>query len=316
MQPNHEIESQEDLLKHFVSSQKLEILNLEQMENLLTLNVPPEVWEDASNRNLLSFSQELVQGTEEFTFYCRDIEYIYLLSFITNLTELDLSENKISDISAISKLKNLNKLYLSGNYIEDISALQSLPDLTHLQLQQTRIISYTLVLPNLVDLQLGNNKLQDISGLQHSPKLERLNLISTKTTDIQYILQQIEKIIQNDGVRLALKYSITCFIIVFKYISPTLFCTLIYYHINEYNLRISVYELNMIQVKMFINVSWHYRQSLCTILVRDCFDCILNCTLVILENQYIKIILDHLILDHVRDQCCNGRLCSFNKTLA
>ncbi|CAL6067490.1 Hypothetical_protein [Hexamita inflata] len=83
---------------------------------------------------------------------------------------------------------------------------------------------------------------------------------------------QIEKIILNDGVRLALKYSITCFILVLKYISPTLFCTLIYYRINEYNLRISVYELNMIQVKMFINISWHYRQSLCTILVRECFD--------------------------------------------
>ncbi|CAL5989892.1 Hypothetical_protein [Hexamita inflata] len=106
---------------------------------------------------------------------------------------------------------------------------------------------------------------------QDSTQIETDHLLLT-ITPIQYILQQIEKITQNDGVRLALKYSITCFIIVLKYISPTLFCTLIYYHINEYNLRISVYELNMIQVKMFINVSWHYRQSLCTRSAKECFD--------------------------------------------
>ncbi|CAL6041114.1 Hypothetical_protein [Hexamita inflata] len=61
MKQNHVIRSQEDLLNHFGSSQKLEICDLKQTENLLGLNVQPEVWEDALNKNLLSFSQEFVQ---------------------------------------------------------------------------------------------------------------------------------------------------------------------------------------------------------------------------------------------------------------
>ncbi|CAL6107101.1 leucine-rich_repeat domain-containing protein [Hexamita inflata] len=191
MQLNHVIESEEELLNHFGSSQKLEILDITQMENLLEMNVPPEVWEEASKRNLLFFNQELVQQTQEFIFYARNIEYFHLVQFLANLTQLDLQNNQISDISSISKLKNLKVLYLSCNCIDDISALLSLPDLTHLQLQQTRITSYRLVLPNLVELELAFNNLQHISGLQHSPKLERQNLSSTQTADLHTIPQQL-----------------------------------------------------------------------------------------------------------------------------
>ncbi|CAL6054212.1 leucine-rich_repeat domain-containing protein [Hexamita inflata] len=189
MQPNHEIKSQEDLLSHFSSSQKLEILDQEQIKNLLEIDAPPELWEDASNRNLLSFSQEFVQETEEFTFNYREIKHIYLVSFFTNLIELDLSYNKISDISSISKLTNLKKLYLESNCIEDISALQSIPDLTHIYLSYNKLTFYTLTLLNLVELQLDDNKLQDKSGLQYSPKLESLYLSRTETTDLLIISQ-------------------------------------------------------------------------------------------------------------------------------
>ncbi|CAL6107825.1 Conserved_hypothetical protein [Hexamita inflata] len=191
MKPNHVIRSQEDLLNHFGSSQKLEICDLKQMQNLWCLNVQPEVWEDASNKNLLSFSQKLVQNTTKFTLKYRKIEHIYLISFLTNLTDLDLSYNNISDISSISKLKNLKKLYLGRNKIGDISALQSLTDLIFLDLIENKLTSYTLALPNLVELALGCNKLEDKSGLQHSPKLQRLNLNKTETTDLRTIPHQL-----------------------------------------------------------------------------------------------------------------------------
>ncbi|CAL6023403.1 Conserved_hypothetical protein [Hexamita inflata] len=189
MKPNHVIESKEDLLNHFNSSQKLEILDQEQMEKLLEMDVPPEVWEDASNRNLLSFSQEFVQQTKEFKFQRRGMQYCYILSFLTNLTDINLSANKISDISAVSKLKNLKKLDLSINFIDDIYALQSLTGLINLDLNRNKLTSYTVALPNLVELILYGNPLQDKSGLQHSPKLERLNLSKTETTDLQTISQ-------------------------------------------------------------------------------------------------------------------------------
>ncbi|CAL6041124.1 Conserved_hypothetical protein [Hexamita inflata] len=191
MKPNHVIRSQEDLLNHFDSSQKLEINNSEQMENLLCLNVQPEVWEDASNKNLLSFSQEFVQNTTKFTSDCREIEHIYLISFLANLIDLDLQDNNISDISSIIKLKNLKKLYLGRNKIGDISALQSLTDLIFLDLFSNKLTSYTLALPDLVELTLSCNKLEDKSGLQHSSKLQRLNLNKTETTDLRTIPTQL-----------------------------------------------------------------------------------------------------------------------------
>ncbi|CAL5971818.1 Hypothetical_protein [Hexamita inflata] len=99
MQPNHIIDSQEELLYHFGSSTKLEICDLTQFMNLLALNVPAEVWEDASNKNLLSFSKELVQETKEFSFdtYSTQIEHIYLISFLTNLTELCFIQSQPKD---------------------------------------------------------------------------------------------------------------------------------------------------------------------------------------------------------------------------
>ncbi|CAL5989454.1 leucine-rich_repeat domain-containing protein [Hexamita inflata] len=191
MQLNHEIKSTEELLNHFGSSQKLEIRDSEQMKKLQEMNIQPEVWENASNRNLLSFNQKFIKQTNEFTFNYRKIEYIYLISFLTNLTELNLSGNKISDVSSISKLKNLKKLYLESNCIEDISALQSLHDLTHLYLSCNKLTSYTLVLPNLVQLLLGGNKLINKFGLQHSPKLESQYLFKTETTDLRIIPHQL-----------------------------------------------------------------------------------------------------------------------------
>ncbi|CAL6023503.1 Conserved_hypothetical protein [Hexamita inflata] len=191
MQPNHEIRSKEDLLNHFGASKKLQICNLQQIKYLLEINVPPEIWKDASNRNQLSFSQEFEQRTNKFGFKFKNIEHIYLISFLTKLTELNLQNNKISDISSISKLKTLKKLYLNGNSIEDISALQSLPDLTHLDLQVNQITSYTLALSNLIELELGYNNLKDKQGLQHSPKLERLDLYQTQITDLHSIPPQL-----------------------------------------------------------------------------------------------------------------------------
>ncbi|CAL6002056.1 leucine-rich_repeat domain-containing protein [Hexamita inflata] len=190
MQPNHTIESKEDLLNHFGSSKTLEIRNSLQMEDLLKMHVPPKIWEDASNRNLISFNQEFVQQTKEFTLKYRNVEHIYLIQFLTYLTQLNLQLNKISDVSTISKLKNLKKLNLTDNCIDDISALQSLPDLTHLYLSFNNLTSYTIALPNLVQLTLGHNKLQDKSGLQHSPKLQRLYLSRTETTDLRSIPPQ------------------------------------------------------------------------------------------------------------------------------
>ncbi|CAL6075473.1 Conserved_hypothetical protein [Hexamita inflata] len=187
MQPNQEIESQEDLLSHFGSSKQLEIRNLQQIRKLLEMDIPPQIWEDASNRNLLSFNQELIQGTKEVKFNYQNIKHIYLISFLTNLTELDLSGNKISDISSISKLKNMKKINLGSNCIDDISVLLSFTDLIYLaelNLSQNQIsdISSISKLKDLKILDLSCNNIEDISVLQSLPDLTHLYLQQTRIT--------------------------------------------------------------------------------------------------------------------------------------
>ena len=46
-----------------------------------------------------------------------------MLGGLTNLTELSLSDNKITDVSALEGLTNLTELSLSDNKITDVSAL-------------------------------------------------------------------------------------------------------------------------------------------------------------------------------------------------
>ncbi|CAL6005637.1 Conserved_hypothetical protein [Hexamita inflata] len=187
MQPNNVITSKEDLLNHFGSSKKLQILDQKQIEDLLEMNVPPEIWQDASDRNLLSFNQEFVMNTYYFTLTDKNIQYIDLLSFLTNLTKLYLQNNKISDISAISKIRTLETLDLSDNGIEDISTLQSLSDLIYLTeicLSENYIsdISAISKIKNLKNLDLGSNYIKDISALQSLPDLTHLNLSENNIT--------------------------------------------------------------------------------------------------------------------------------------
>ncbi|CAL5997573.1 Conserved_hypothetical protein [Hexamita inflata] len=204
MQTNHAIKNKEDLLNHFISSQKLEILDQEQMENLLRMNIPPEIWEKAFYRNLFFFNQELVQETKEYKFNYGQIIYIYLISFLTNLTELNLQNNKISDITSIYKLKNLKKLELQHNCIEDISALQYFTDLIYLaeiDLSYNNIsdISSISKLKNLKKLYLGSNYIKDISALQSLLNLTHINLYFNQLTSYTLALPNLVELSISDN---------------------------------------------------------------------------------------------------------------------
>lgn len=59
---------------------------------------------------------------------------IDFLAELTNLTDLDLSENEISDLTPLSGLKNLEHLNLRSNQITDVSPLAELTNLKDLDL--------------------------------------------------------------------------------------------------------------------------------------------------------------------------------------
>ena len=96
---------------------------------------------------------------------------VQVLSRLTHLTSLGLSNNGIKDVSALvsvlSDLTDLRDLNLSGSGITDLSPLAELTNLTRLSLWGNNIsdISAVAELINLRSLGLGNNNISDLSPL-------------------------------------------------------------------------------------------------------------------------------------------------------
>ena len=128
-------------------------------------------------------------------------------TFKSDVTELDLSNCGITDISALSVCINLERLNLSGNYIRDISCLVDLPALKslnlsnnklsdvrplmsltaleYLNLEKNGITSVTALaeLSNLKELQLGGNQLKSFVSIAKISSLKTLGLDNTGLTD-------------------------------------------------------------------------------------------------------------------------------------
>ena len=103
------------------------------------------------------------------------------------LTELKLSGNSISDISALAGLTTLTTLKLDYNAITDISSLRGLTSLKTLYLARDNSITDISPLENMTDLiklTLGENFVKDISPVKNMTKLKELYLESNSISDI------------------------------------------------------------------------------------------------------------------------------------
>ena len=117
-----------------------------------------------------------------------EISNLSPLSGLTNLKELDLSANNITDriILPLSNLTNLISLDLSSNNITDISPLVGLTNLKELNLFRNNISDIAVLsgLTNLTRLNLGDNNISDIAVLTNLTNLIFLNLQTNNITDI------------------------------------------------------------------------------------------------------------------------------------
>ncbi|MDR2751090.1 MAG: serine/threonine protein kinase [Clostridiales bacterium] len=112
------------------------------------------------------------------------------IKFLTNLREIDLSDNSIKDLKPFSELNNLSNLDLTNNEISDIAPISNLTNLTSLILSRNNIadISPLANLNNLTDLYIGNNPVADISPIFKLNKLTSLNLDRIQNlTDFSFI---------------------------------------------------------------------------------------------------------------------------------
>src|SRR6476661_2036317 len=106
---------------------------------------------------------------------------------LSNLTQLDLENIKISDIKPLESLTNLTELRLNNQQISDIQPLKSLTNLTELGLNNNQIsdIQPLKSLTNLIRLGLSDNKISDIKPLESLTNLTELGLNNNQISDIK-----------------------------------------------------------------------------------------------------------------------------------
>ena len=117
----------------------------------------------------------------------RDRQIVRLtgLEYATNLKELSLVYNNISDLTPLTGLR-LTELWLWDNLVTDLSPLFNMTTLTHLDLGYNRIsdISPLDKLTRLKWLELSGNQISNITPLSNLFQLTLLEAYSNQITDV------------------------------------------------------------------------------------------------------------------------------------
>ncbi len=129
--------------------------------------------------------------------FCTNLYELYLsrnsisdlgpLAGLAKLTWLALDRNEISDISALADLNGLNYLFLSENRISELLPLSELTALTtlHLEGNLAADISPLADMAQMQNLLLNDNLISDLSPLQNLTQLRLLYLNDNPVTNIQ-----------------------------------------------------------------------------------------------------------------------------------
>ena len=105
------------------------------------------------------------------------------IEYFTGLTSLNLSKNSITDISKLANLTSLTDLDLGTNTISNIENIKTLTSLTTLKLNSNRIsnIQPLSTLIRLRTLDLSNNSISDAKAVQSLTSLTSLNISSNSS---------------------------------------------------------------------------------------------------------------------------------------
>lgn len=122
----------------------------------------------------------------------------YTLDKNRHVTELNLSNNSISEIKGLDKFTSLTLLYMSDNKITEIKNLDKLTSLINLHLGQNAITEIKNLdnLANLMVLLLNGNQITEIKNLESLTELEMLFLGNNSITEIKNLetLTKLEKL--------------------------------------------------------------------------------------------------------------------------
>jgi Leucine-rich repeat (LRR) protein len=102
------------------------------------------------------------------------------------VTRLNLSLSKLSDLTPLKGLTSLQELYLDGTHVTDLTALQGLTSLQRLWLNQTQVSDLTPLhgLTDLIVLYLNGTRVSDLTALEGLTSLRELYLNQTRVSDL------------------------------------------------------------------------------------------------------------------------------------
>lgn len=121
-------------------------------------------------------------------------ENVYLLEQLNNLKWLNLSWNRLTDLTPLAGLKQLTELHLHNNQISDLSPLKELTQLNQLHLHNNQIsdLSPLKELSQLTRLDLSSNHISNLSPLMTLTKLDRLDLKKNKIRQLPAAIVQLK----------------------------------------------------------------------------------------------------------------------------
>ena len=110
------------------------------------------------------------------------------IEHLPELTDLNLSFNKIRDAAPLENLPRLEVLDVSHNELRSLPALRSSPYLVHLALNHNQLVDLDWmegeVFPALHDLSIANNHVEDVSRLATIEALRELSLRNNSISNI------------------------------------------------------------------------------------------------------------------------------------
>jgi internalin A len=154
---------------------------------------------DLSSLELTKIPLELSKLTQLTKLDLSDnkIKEIQELEQFQQLIMLDLSNNKITEIKGLEKLSQLRKLSLSSNKILEIKGLEQFSQLTRLSLSSNQIVEIKGLekLSQLAEIYLNNNQIIEMKGLEHFSKLIVLDLSNNNIPEMKG-LEQLTKLVE------------------------------------------------------------------------------------------------------------------------
>ena len=133
----------------------------------------------AYNRGIIDLSGlEAATNLENLSLGQNALTNLFPLAHLTNLRHLFVPDCQLNDISPLSSLTRLEELNARGNSISDLLPLARLTTLKHLNLSHCLIVDISPLshLVNLQVLQLDHNQIEDVRPLSTLSSLSKLEI--------------------------------------------------------------------------------------------------------------------------------------------